>query len=445
MSLTPSSGLRFLCLSLLVGGSFLLALPLHAGTISISWDPVVHEDLAGYRIYYGTSPDALNQTFDTGLAAEATLSGLADCTTYYLAVKAVTQGGLESQSFSNLITGWARPEVVSADPVTMERGTAVQLALHGSNFQDGAAVQLSNADVAIGGVTHGGCGQLLLDLVVGPSAATGPVDVRVINPDQVFGDGSGLFAITVDTSGPQLSDLQAESVGSTTATVTWATDEPSDSQVFWREVGASTYQATDVAPAQVTEHAVELTGLAPGTAYEFYARSVDGSGNASTAAGAGFTTSNNGNSYLRIEAESVTATAPLESRSGLDAFDGEWVSLAAGTPTGSPGEPSGVWEYGFHLPEAGNWRLWFRVRGDAADADGWLEGVDGAGLAYVQPTQAGDWEWVAGRSYTLDAGLHTLALGGYEPGASLDRVILTDDPEVVIYWIVDPKGDKEYV
>ena len=120
-----------------------------------------------------------------------------------------------------------------------------------------------------------------------------------------------------------------------------------------------------------------MTGLVPGTEYEYYVRSADGSGNASTAVGAGFTTSTNGNAYLRIEAESVTATAPLETGSGLDAFDGAWVGLAAGTPTGSPADPSGTWEYGFHLPAAGEWWLWFRVRCDAADADGWLEGVDG--------------------------------------------------------------------
>ena len=235
MSLKPLPGLRFLPALLL--GSFLLAAPLHAGTVSIAWDPVVYDGLAGYRIYYGTSPDALNQTFDTGLVTEATLPGLTDCTTYYMAVKAVAQDGQESLSFSNLITGWARPEVASANPVAVERGTAVQLAVQGSNFQDGAVAQLSNAGVTIAGVTYDSCSRLLLDLIVGPTAAIGAVDVRVINPDQVFGDGGGLFAVTEDGTGPELSGLDAASVGSTTATVTWTTDEPSDSQVFLRQDG----------------------------------------------------------------------------------------------------------------------------------------------------------------------------------------------------------------
>ena len=27
-----------------------------AGTVSLAWDPVADSDLAGYRVYYGTSP-----------------------------------------------------------------------------------------------------------------------------------------------------------------------------------------------------------------------------------------------------------------------------------------------------------------------------------------------------------------------------------------------------
>jgi len=426
MSQKPSPARRFLLL--LIACSIPTAAPL-AGTISIAWDPVVHDQLAGYRVYYGTSPDALVQVFEAGPSTEATLTGLVDCTTYYLAVKAVAQNGLESPSFSNLITGWARPEVASAAPATVERGSAVQLAVQGGNFQPGATVSFSNPGVSVGATTSAGCSQMLVDVIVDPAAATGAVDVRVVNPDQVFGNGAGLFTIIEDGTGPAISNVRAADVGSTTATVTWSTDESADGQVFFRKAGDTAYQATDVSSALVESHSIGLTGLAPEATYEYYVRSVDGVGNSSTADGAGFTTGASGYVYLRIEAESATVTAPLELGSGSAAFDGAWVGLAAGTPTGSPSTPSGSWDYGFHVPADGEWRLWFRVRGAAADADGWLEGVDGATLAYVEPAQAGEWEWVAGRSYTLEAGLHTLTLGGYEAGANLDRVILTDDPE----------------
>ena len=40
-----------------------------------------------------------------------------------------------------------------------------------------------------------------------------------------------------------------------------------------------------------------------------------------------FTTSTNGYSYLRIEAESAEVSSPLESGSGAEGFDGGWVRL----------------------------------------------------------------------------------------------------------------------
>ena len=35
-----------------------------AGTISLAWDPVVHPDLAGYRVYYDTAPDVFGNSVD---------------------------------------------------------------------------------------------------------------------------------------------------------------------------------------------------------------------------------------------------------------------------------------------------------------------------------------------------------------------------------------------
>jgi hypothetical protein len=54
--------------------------------------------------------------------------------------------------------------------------------------------------------------------------------------------------------------------------------------------------------------------------------------------------------------------------------------------------------------------------------------MDGAARQVVSSPDAGVWRWAAGRAYGLDAGLHTLELGGHEPGARADRILLTDDP-----------------
>jgi hypothetical protein len=413
--------------------SFVIAAaPAYAGTISVAWDPVASSDLAGYRLYYGTTAGQYTQTLDVGMVTDTVLTGLADCTTYYIAVKAVGNNGLESVNYSNVISGWARPEVDSANPTQVMRSSQTQLVISGANFQAGAAVALSNGGVSVDAVSVNDCHQLAVDITVSDSAAVGPVNVTVVNPDQVYGEAAGLFAVASDTVGPVISAVQASGVGSTSATITWTTDEPSDSQVFFREAGESDYQQTAVDETDVTSHTVILTGLTPETEYEYYVRSADASGNESTAdGGSSFTTQQNGFTYLRFEAESVTVTPPLEGGSGVGAFGGAWIALQDGAPHGNPNNPAGTWDLGFYLPSPATWQLWIRMYGPTPQSDGWLESVDSASFDYINPSQHGVWQWVEGRSYALDAGLHTLTLGGNEAGARVDRILITDDPAFI--------------
>lgn len=402
--------------------------PARAGTISLAWDPVSHPQLAGYRVYHGPSSGSYTQTVDVGLSPQATLT-VSDCADYFIAVKARTTDGTESVLFSNEISGWARPEVTAGTPASVERNQTVDVTIDGMNFRAGASVQLGDPAISVNSVTVNGCSQLVANLTVGAGAAIGPVDVQVVNPDGSSGTGAGLISVVADTTAPAISSVQAVNIGSTAASITWDTDEPADSQVSYREVGETAYQNTGVDPSLVTSHSVSLTGLAPSTEYEFQVHSADGDGNASTANGAAtFTTSANGYTYTRFEAESGPPGPPAEVTAGAGAFAGAWINLAAGTASGNPNNPSGTWDYGFHVPSSGTWQIWFRMYGVSSNRNAWLEEVDGGGLALIVPSQNGAWEWVAGRSYTLSAGLHTLTLGGAEAEARIDRILITDDP-----------------
>jgi hypothetical protein len=85
-----------------------------------------------------------------------------------------------------------------------------------------------------------------------------------------------------DTAPPAISAVTAVAAADGTATVTWTTDEASDSRVdYGTSPTALTQNASDA--AAVTAHSVRLTGLTPGTTYHYTVRSVDGSGNATTA------------------------------------------------------------------------------------------------------------------------------------------------------------------
>ncbi len=415
-------------LALVLLSSIGLVTPVTAGTISVAWNPVDHPDLAGYRVYYDSVPGAFGSSVDAGTGTAATLSGLADCTSYEVAVKSYDAGG-QFSPLSSVVSGWPRPVLSAITPAQIQRNSQVQLVLDGTNFQSGAAVTFSNAGIAIvGAPTRDSCSRLRVTVAISAQAALGAVTVRAINSDQVFGEAAGLLAVTADATAPQISQVAAGNVSATTAGVSWSTDEPASSQVFFRRQGETSYQATAADATLTTSHSVALVGLWPDTIYEFHVKSADAAGNSTTSTPDElFETGPSGFSYIRIEAEAGTLTSPLVKKSGSDVFSGQWVELPSGQ-SGGASNPAGTATLGFYLPSAGNWRVWVRVRGTDAGGAGWFEGVDGASLQAIVHTTPGVWQWLPGRTYSLAAGLHTLRLGGRKGEARADRAIVTDDP-----------------
>ena len=122
----------------------ILVAPAVAGTMSVAWDSVA--GATGYRAYYGTSSGEYSYSINVGNTTSATLQGLSDCTGYFVAVKAYNSGG-ESIDFSSEVSGWARPEIDTSTPGTVEQGEQFIMTVHGANFHDDA--ELSNISPAI--------------------------------------------------------------------------------------------------------------------------------------------------------------------------------------------------------------------------------------------------------------------------------------------------------
>jgi hypothetical protein len=92
-----------------------------------------------------------------------------------------------------------------------------------------------------------------------------------------------------DTTPPVISGVSATNVTSTSATIVWATNEASDSQVEYGTTTAYGSQ-TPVNPTMLTNHAVTLSGLSANTVYNFRVKSRDGAGNAAASMNATFVT-----------------------------------------------------------------------------------------------------------------------------------------------------------
>jgi hypothetical protein len=74
----------------LIGLSLLLGLPMvaAANSVSLAWNPNPEPDLAGYKVYVGTSPGAYNQIIDVGHVTAYTVPNLVSGNTYYFAITA---------------------------------------------------------------------------------------------------------------------------------------------------------------------------------------------------------------------------------------------------------------------------------------------------------------------------------------------------------------------
>ena len=69
--------------------------------------------------------------------------------------------------------------------------------------------------------------------------------------------------------------------------------------------------------------------------------------------------------------------------------------------------------------------------GPTTTSDAMYESINGASRALITAPVTAQWQWVAGRSYTLTAGLQSVELGGREAQARADRLLLTNDATFV--------------
>jgi len=73
------------------------------GGITLSWDINTENDLAGYKVYYGSSSQLYEKNINVGLKAEYTFDDLTGMETIYVAITAYDTAGNESGYSSELL------------------------------------------------------------------------------------------------------------------------------------------------------------------------------------------------------------------------------------------------------------------------------------------------------------------------------------------------------
>jgi hypothetical protein len=83
-----------------------------AADVKIAWDANTESDLAGYKLFYGTTSRSYLNSIDVGNTTEYTLTGLIEGTTYYFAAKAYDTSDNESDYSQELV--YTLPTINSA-------------------------------------------------------------------------------------------------------------------------------------------------------------------------------------------------------------------------------------------------------------------------------------------------------------------------------------------
>jgi hypothetical protein len=128
--------------------------------------------------------------------------------------------------------------------------------------------------------------------------------------------------ISLDVTPPVISNIQETSITDSQATITWDTDEPSDSVVRYSTTSGN-YSLTQADPTDVTSHSILLSSLQPSTTYYYIVESQDPAANTAQSSEQSFTTlaDTTPPTYTTI---TTTPTSPREYAQNITEFSVAW-------------------------------------------------------------------------------------------------------------------------
>ena len=270
-----------------------------SGGATISWTT---NEAGSSQVEYGTttaygSSTTLDSTLLTSHAVA--LSGLTANTLYHCRVKSSdAAGNLATSGDFTLTTLPTTPPPDTTPPVISGVGTSSITA--GGAIISWTTNEASNTQVDYGTTTsYGGSTTLDSTLVTNHSATLSGLSAGTLYHYRVKSrDAAGNLAtsgdftfttLATDVAPPVISGVGASSITSGGATISWTTNEASNTQV---DYGTTTAygSSTTLVSTLVTSHSTTLSGLSSGTLYHYRVKSRDAAGNLATSGDFTFTT-----------------------------------------------------------------------------------------------------------------------------------------------------------
>lgn len=241
---------------------------------------------------------------------------------------------ISNVSVSNITDTSATVNWSTNEPTTteLEYGTTIN---YGNSINSGTTLTSGNRSAVLNGLTE---------------HTPYYYKITATDTDELSVYSFGSFN-TIDITPPSFSNTQVSFLTSTSATITWTTNEPATSQVFYGSGVVNTANTLDA--SLVTDHSMTLTGLGASGLYRYYVSSKDAYANSGRFPSAGsqsFVTLGAGGSpaltITNVNSGSITdTTASITWTTSNSANSIIRYSTILGALTGSTGISGGVLSY----------------------------------------------------------------------------------------------------
>lgn len=155
----------------------------------------------------------------------------------------------------------------------------------------------------------------------GLSAGAHTFEVKAVDTKSNPGNSYSLAftCVASDKTAPAISNVASENMTEASATITWTTDEPSTSKVYYGP-SSSTSASTAVDSSLVTKHRVTISGLSAGSFYYYYVESADAAGNKQTSSAETFYTSMQQNLAIGATAQNSEQKVTVRSANRVSSY-----------------------------------------------------------------------------------------------------------------------------